>query len=68
MNTVYSNVKSDFPTAVLHNIKTSMYVLLLVSNFSQEDNISHKVACENIHKIKIQIIARTDLKPDIDNI
>lgn len=50
---------------MLHNIKTSIYVMMLVSNFSQENK---HVACENINKIKIQIIAISDLWADNDTI
>lgn len=48
---------------MLHNVKTSMYVLMFVSNFSQEDldQTRHNIAYENKHVNKIEIIAITDL-------
>lgn len=46
---------------MLHNVKTSMYVLMFVSNFSQEDQTRHNIAYENKHVNKIGIIAITDL-------
>lgn len=61
-------IRISHSRVAIYNIKTSMYVILLVSNFSQEDKICHNVACENIHNIKIQIIAITDLNPDIEYI